>query len=527
MSTETHTTYPGGHTASIWHGTFDVPEFPPLERSITADVCVIGAGIAGLSTAYMLAKAGKKVVVIDDGPIGGGESGRTTAHLTAAMDDRIYVLEHVHGEEGARRIVESHTAAINRIDDIVRLEHIDCDFERVSGYLFPGGNDSADVIDREYDAARRAGLSDVKRLTRAPIADWDSGSTLEFPNQGQFHVLKYLAGLTSAIVGAGGRIYGATHASSVNGGATCTVETENGKKITAGAVCVCTNASITDMYQTHIKQAPYRTYAIAAVVPRGSVNKALYWDTPDPYHYVRLQRLDEPTPGVLKGETLYDALIVGGEDHKTGHEIDADERWRRLEHWMRIRWPQAREVIYRWSGQILEPTDYAAFIGRNPDGAENVYMASGDSGQGMTHGTVAGILLTDLIMGRQNLWAEVYDPKRISLRAGPLTEVAKENLDVVFHFAKDYLSRGEVQSEAEIPRGEGRLMRRGTHKLAVYRDESGRLHERLAACTHLRCVVHWNPTEKTWDCPCHGSRFDPYGQVLNGPAVNALEEPEE
>jgi nitrite reductase/ring-hydroxylating ferredoxin subunit len=281
------------------------------------------------------------------------------------------------------------------------------------------------------------------------------------------------------------------------------------------------------MYQTHIKQAPYRTYAIAAVVPRGSVNKALYWDTPDPYHYVRLQRLDEPTPGVLKGETSYDALIVGGEDHKTGHEIDADERWRRIEHWMRVRWPQAREVIYRWSGQVLEPTDYAAFIGKNPDGAENVYMASGDSGQGMTHGTIAGMLLTDLIMGRQNLWAEVYDPKRISLRARPLADVARENLDVVFQLAKDYLTPGEVGSDAEIPRGEGRIIRRGAHKLAVYRDENGALHERVAACTHLRCIVHWNPTEKSWDCPCHGSRFDPYGEVLNGPAVNALEEPKE
>jgi glycine/D-amino acid oxidase-like deaminating enzyme/nitrite reductase/ring-hydroxylating ferredoxin subunit len=474
----------------------------------------------------MLAKAGKKVVVLDDGPIGGGESGRTTAHLTAAMDDRMYVLEHVHGEEGARRIVESHLAAINRIEEIVRLESIDCDFDRVSGYLFLGGNDTVDVIDHEYEAAKRAGLSDVKRLSRAPIADFDSGPTLEFPNQAQFHILKYLSGLAAAIVRAGGEVYSQTHVSAVNGGAPCTVETENDAKVTADAVCVCTNASITDMYQTHIKQAPYRTYVIAAVVPRGSVNKALYWDTAHPYHYARLQRLDEPSPGVLKGETLYDALIVGGEDHKTAHETDAEARWTRIEQWTRERWPQAREVIYRWSGQVMEPFDYAAFIGPNPDGAQNVFMVSGDSGQGMTHGTIAGILLTDLVMGRENPWASVYDPRRVSLRAQPLRQVAKENADVALQYIKDLVLPGDVDTETEIPHGEGRIIRRGMQKLAVYRDEDGTLHERLAACTHLRCIVQWNPAEKSWDCPCHGSRFDPYGQVLNGPAVEELKRPE-
>jgi nitrite reductase/ring-hydroxylating ferredoxin subunit len=338
--------------------------------------------------------------------------------------------------------------------------------------------------------------------------------------QAQFHVLKYLAALSAAIVKGGGRIYSDTHVSGVKGGSPCTVETDDHKKITADAVCVCTNGSITDMYQTHIKQAPYRSYVIAAVVPRGTVDKALYWDTSWPYHYVRVQRLDDPSDGVLKGGTLYDALIVGGEDHKTAHEIDADDRWRHLEQWMRARWPSAREIIYRWSGQVLEPVDYAAFIGRNPDGAENVYMASGDSGQGMTHGTIAGMLLTDLVVGRENPLSHVYDAKRISLRAHPLEELAKENIDVVFRFVKDRLTPGST--EDDIPRGEGRVIRRGRDVIAAYRDESGTLHERSALCTHLKCTVGWNPTEKSWDCPCHGSRFDALGEVLNGPAVEAL-----
>ena len=525
-----HNAYPGGDTASLWYGTFDVPSFPSLAGDARTDVCVIGAGIAGLSTAYMLAKAGKKVIVVDDGTIGGGESGRTTAHLTNAMDDRIYVLEHVHGNEGARRVVESHGAAVDRIEQIVREENIDCDFTRVDGYLFLGGGDKEDVLDAELAAAHRVGMTGVARLSSVPNVEPGLGPCLRFPNQGQFHILKYLAGLASAIVRNGGRIYSDTHVSSVQGsenGEPCKVETQNKHTITADAVCVCTNASITDMVKTHAKQAPYRTFVIAAVVPRGSVPLGLYWDTPDPYHYVRLQRLDEPATGTLARDTQYDALIVGGEDHKTAHENDAEERWRCLEDWTRQHFPQAREIIYRWSGQVLEPNDYIAFIGRNPDGTKDVYMASGDSGQGMTHGTIAGMLLTDLVLGRNNDWESLYDPRRVSLRAQPIEEFAKENADVALQYVKDYVIPGEVSSDADIPSGEGRVIRRGLHKIAAYRDGNGAMHMRSAVCTHLKCIVHWNSAEKSWDCPCHGSRFDPYGTVLNGPAISDLEPVEE
>src|SRR5215216_462857 len=334
-----HTTNPGGETASIWLGTFDVPSFPALGADARTEVCVVGAGIAGLSTAYMLTKAGKKVIVIDDGPVGGGESGRTTAHLTNAMDDRIYVLEHVHGEDGARRIVTSHGAAVDRIEQIVREEKIDCDFERVDGYLFLGGGDSERVLDEELAAAHSAGLTGVAKLPSVPKVEYNFGPCLRFPNQGQFHSLKYLAGLAQAIVLGGGRIYCDTHVSSVEGGSPCKIETDDQHKITADAVCVCTNASITDMFKTHMKQAAYRTFVIAELVPRGSVPMGLYWDSTDPYHYVRLQRLEEPVPGALGGDTMYDALIVGGEDHKTAHEDDAEDRWRHLETWTRERWP--------------------------------------------------------------------------------------------------------------------------------------------------------------------------------------------
>jgi|SRR5579885_1703720 len=515
-------TNPSGETASVWMGTFEVPSFPSLAGNARTEVCVIGAGIAGLSTAYMLAKAGKKVIVVDDGPIGGGESGRTTAHLANAMDDRIYVLEHVHGEDGARRIVQSHGAAIDCIERIVREERIDCDFERVDGYLFLGGGDSERVLDEELAAAKRAGINGAQKLPAIPNVSFASGPCLRFPNQGQFHVLKYLAGLATAIVRSGGRIYCDTHVSGVEGGSPCKVETENKHTITCDAVCVCTNASITDMTRTHMKQAPYRTYAIAAVVPRGSVPMALYWDTPDPYHYVRLQRLEEPAPGALTGDQLYDALIVGGEDHKTMHADNAEERWKRLEDWTRQRFPVAKEIVYKWSGQVFEPNDFIGFIGRNPDGAENVYMASGDSGQGMTNGTIAGMLLTDLVTGKPNDWQTLYDPHRVSLRARPIEEFVKENADVALRYVKDYLWPDSTNANDLAP-GEGKIVRRGIHKIAAYRDDNGTLHECSAVCTHLKCIVGWNSAEKTWDCPCHGSRFDPYGKVITGPALSDLE----
>jgi len=503
---------------SIWADTAKLPSPPPLEHDIQTDVCVVGAGIAGLSTAYLLARAGKKVVVLDDGPIAGGQTTVTTAHLASAIDDRYFEIERIHGPEGARLAAESHTAAIDRIAANVRDEQIDCDFMRLDGYLFAPPDESTDVLDREFEAARRTEILHVERVPRAPLDHFDTGPALRFAHQGQFHPLRYLAGLSQALARHGGTIYTRTHAKRIEGGRQARIDTADGPAVTADAVVVATNTPVNDWVIIHTKQAPYHTYVVGIRVPRGAVTRALYWDTMDPYHYVRLQT--KHSESVVGDADEHEVLIVGGEDHKAGHSDDGEERFARLEHWARERWPMLEEVEYHWSGQVMETFDGLAFIGRNPGDADNVYIATGDSGMGMTHGTIAGILLSDLILGRENPWAKIYDPSRKMTRS--LGEFAKENLDVAVQYGS-WLTPGQISSPAELEPGSGAIMRRGLSKVAVYRDERGAIHQCSAVCPHLQCIVSWNSADRTWDCPCHGSRFDPLGKVLNGPANGDLE----
>jgi glycine/D-amino acid oxidase-like deaminating enzyme/nitrite reductase/ring-hydroxylating ferredoxin subunit len=499
-------------TLSIWTDTSAIQLETPLTERVSADVCIVGAGIAGMTTAYMLAREGKSVVVLDDGPIGGGMTGRTTAHLVNALDDRYFELERLHGEEGARLAAASHTAAIDKVEQIVKDEKIACEFERLDGYLFVPPRDSKKILDDELAAVHRAGLTNIVKVERVPWDSYDTGPALRFPRQAQFHPLKYLAGLATAIKQKGGRIYTESHAKEIEGGKTARVETNGGGVVTAEAVVIATNTPVNDLLAIHTKQAPYQTYVIGARIPVGSVTRGLYWDTPDPYHYIRIET-------VGKGASAYDVLIVGGEDHKTGQKDDAGKRFGALERWTRHRFPMIESIAFRWSGEVMEPVDGLAFIGRNPLDAKNVFIATGDSGNGMTHGTIAGMLLTDLILGRKNDWEAIYDPARFTLKALP--EFAKENLNVAAQY-KDLIFGADVDSETEIELGSGAVISRGLHKVAVYRDSSGETHERSAVCRHLGCIVNWNTLENTWDCPCHGSRYDALGKVIQGPANSDL-----
>ena len=497
-------------STSIWMATANTPSQSPLRESIRTDVCIIGAGIAGLTTAYLLGREGRSVVVLDDGPIGGGMTGRTTAHLSNAYDDRYVEIEKLHGAEAARLTAESHSAAINKLSEIASEENIDCDFEWVDGFLFAATPDHLDLVQDELAAAHRAGLVKVEKLARAPIDFFDTGPALRFPRQAQFHPLKFLDGVARAIIRDGGRIFGQTHATKIEGGSSARVETSHGPVVSSEVVVVATNTPVNDRVAIHTKQAPYVTYAIGVQVPRGSVTRALFWDTGEPYHYVRLQS---------DKENSHDILLVGGEDHKTGQANDGDARYGRLEQWTRERFPQMREVEFRWSGQVMEPFDGLAFIGQNPFDDDNIYIATGDSGQGMTHGAIAGMLLTDLIQRRKNKWEDLYNPSRIRVKVLP--EYASENINVAGQYT-DYITAGDIKSEAELKPGDGAIMRDGLAKIAVYRDDAGNVHKRSAVCPHLGCVVAWNSSEQTWDCPCHGSRFNAEGRVYQGPANSDL-----
>lgn len=480
-----------------------------LDRNLTCDVVVTGSGIAGLSTAYELATQGRQVIVLDRGPIGRGMTARTSAHLTTALDDLYQEYIAIHGEEMARRHFQSQETAVRRIDTVRSEEKIDCDFARLDALLFLAGEVTEETLDKEVEALRTVGLGNVRKTTdgnrRHRLSE---GPCLIIPQQGRFHPLKYLDGLAATLRKLGVQLFENCPVEAVEekDGAVL-VRTQSGATVSAAAAVVATNTPINDGLTITAKEAPYRTFVLAGEVERGAIDDALYWDTEEPYHYVRLHPWGER-----------DLLLIGGEDYKSGQENDAKLRFERLERWGRERFPELGPIRYRWSGQVMDTIDYAAFIGRYP-GKANIYIATGDSGQGITHGVVAGLVISGLIQSGQHEWADIYEPPRKPLRAAK--QFLSESSDVARNFA-EYVAPGELVSEEQLSPGSGGILREGLRKVAVCRDESGRLHRLSASCTHSGCVVHWNAFEQCWDCSCHGSQFAPDGSVLNGPATTAL-----
>lgn len=500
----------GSESKSVWMAHGAMPKFSPLAENLSVDVCVVGGGIAGLTTAYLLMKEGKKVCLLEAYQLASGQSSRTTAHFTTALDDRYFELENFHAVEGARLAAESHRAALHKLEAIVQEEKIDCEFEKIDGYLFAHEDPRSDVLQRELKAVHRAGLTDVEMVPKAPLEFFDTGPCLKFTGQIQIHPVKYLAALADRLIKGRGLIYTGTHVSEIQGGKSAFVKTDHGYQVNAREIVVATNTPVNDLFAIHTKQAPYRTYVMSFKIPKGTVPRALYWDTLDPYHYIRLASMDSET---------HEALVIGGEDHKTGQDDLPEKRFERLESWTRKRFPMVTEVLYRWSGQVMEPVDCLAFLGHNPLDRNNVYIITGDSGNGMTHSTIGAMLITDQIMGRKNRWEELYSPSRISLKAAG--EFLKENVNVVAQYG-DWFSSKPLPDFFHLPRGEGTVFRDGAWMIATYKDLDGNIELMSAACSHLKGVVHWNTFEKTWDCPCHGSRFDQRGKVIEGPAIKDL-----
>jgi glycine/D-amino acid oxidase-like deaminating enzyme len=389
-------------TPTPWHDSASMPAFPPLAGDTRADVCVIGAGIAGLTTAYLLLREGKSVVVIDSAGIGAGETGRSTAHMFPP-DERFAALERQFGTAMAALVADSYRRATDCVESIIRVEHLDCEFERLDGYLFNPHGEWGAVLDDEYAVTSRLGL-DVRRFERVPGLHFDTGPCLRFARQAQFHPLKYVAGLAHAIIERGGRIHDRTRALDVYGDASLqTVATEHGE-VLADAVVIATNTPFSERFLPAARQQSWDSYVLGLRVPKDALRRMLLWDTGKPYNYVRL--------AAAPHAEHHELLLVGGQDHPSGQGGRPQQRYDEIEAWARARFPIAGAVEYRWSGRVMEPHDGIALLGCNPMDEGNVYIITGDSGNGMTHCTAGAILVTDLVLGRAHRWSALYSPAR-------------------------------------------------------------------------------------------------------------------
>lgn len=485
--------------STIWDKK-ELPRHAPLEGDERVDVAVVGAGITGLTAARLLVAAGKKVAVLEQGRVGSGTTGGTTAHVTQVPDRRYAELVSKFGRDAMRQVVESTRAAMERIAAFVEEDAISCDFARVPAWLYTESEDEVSRLQEEADAAREVGMPAA--FVREVPLPFPTAGAVRFDNQARFHPLAYLGGLAGKIVDRGGRIHEETRVVKVEGDGPLRVETERGT-VTADTVLFATHTPA-GFSLLHAELEPLRSYVLGVRLRNQEPPDGLFFDTADPYNYTRRQE---------------DVLIVGGKDHKTGHG-DPDESYRALEEYVRQRW-SVESIDYRWSAQFYDPPDGLPLIGQALT-SSRVFVATGYSGTGMIFGTVGGMLLADLALEREREWAEVYRTSRLKpLAGGP--HIAKLNLEVARDFVKDRLTTRRIEDVSEVPVGEGQVVRLGGEKVAVYREEAGKVHAVSPVCTHAGCLVHWNPSEKSWDCPCHGSRFSPDGQVLEGPAVKGLE----
>jgi glycine/D-amino acid oxidase-like deaminating enzyme/nitrite reductase/ring-hydroxylating ferredoxin subunit len=477
--------------------------FPTFEGGDPlVDVAIVGGGITGITAAVLLKRAGKTVALIEADKIGQGVTGYTTAHLTEAIDTRYRTLISDFGLEGAKLAARASHAALERIDAFVNENHISCGFERLPGFLYSENEKDLGELHEEYEAAKKVGL-DVKMTREVPLP-FTTVAGVRFANQAQLNIREYLFPLAAEIPGGGSSVYENTRVESLRDDDPCRLETNNGT-IRANKVIVAANVPFNRVFlQTKI--AHYRSYVLA--LQSAPALHGLFWDSDDPYHYLRSANVDGAP-----------VLIVGGEDHKTGTEEDTVACYERLLAYAKER-IKFSEVSHRWSGQVIEPVDGLPYIGHN-SASKRVFVATGYSGNGITFGTVAGMMLSDAVLGRPNPWAELFDATRITPLASA-KDYIKENVDVPVHLIGDRLKPADAESIEAVKAGEGKLVDVRGKRVAVFRADDGDLKVLSSVCPHLGCTVHFNNAERTWDCPCHGSRFATDGHVIDGPAMKGL-----
>jgi glycine/D-amino acid oxidase-like deaminating enzyme/nitrite reductase/ring-hydroxylating ferredoxin subunit len=488
-------------TESVWEG-ITLPQFDQIKNNQTTETCIVGGGITGISIAYQMAKRGHKVMLIEAFKFGSGQTSRTTAHLTCQLEKQFIDLLKIHDEKLVRTLLDAHRSAIDIIEATINSENISCDFKRLDGYLFKGENFDEDKMRIEQQAARKSGIDldfvKVTPLLNKPV------SSLRFPRQAQFNPLKYIRGLLRVLKELDVKTFEGTHINDIH------QEDKKWKLITDGGfsiecknLIVATNTPVNNRFHIHTRQYAYRTYAMAFKLSQPIKEEMLLWDTEDPYHYIRF---------------VNDTLVVGGEDHRTGQDPKHDP-FEAIEKWSRENFSNIKEVEWKWSGQIFEPMDYIGFIGRNPGLEANCYIATGASGIGMTSSAIAGAIIPDLIDKGTHQWASLFDPCRPPVKG--IKAFFHENVNVAIQY-KDWVTPSEVSSEVDIPVDSGRVIREGLTKNCVYHEDGDHFETKSAVCSHLGGIVHWNEIEKTWDCPCHGSRFNTKGKVIEGPAISDL-----
>ncbi len=491
------------HTHSLWTGSEPHLNHPQLMEPLTTDVAVVGGGITGLTIALLLQKQGRQVAVFENHLITTGETFQSSGHLTEILDDRYMDLISKFGRSNSELIARSQRVAIAEIESLIREYSIECDFHRVPGYLFAETEDGK--LNQELVALRSINVSAVP-LDHAPLP-FATSAAIRVGYQAQFHPGKYLLGLAQAFTQLGGDLFENTRIVEVTDGNPCRLKTET-TTIQASSVVIAAHVPVTNPISINTKIAAYRTYALAAQL-REPLSPGLFWDLSDPYHYLR---------------TFTDSddrhyLIVGGEDHKTGTESQTETHFRRLENYVRSRF-NIGTIPHCWSGQIIEPVDGLPYIGRNPR-AQNVFVSTGYSGNGLTFGTLGALIISDLVQGRENAWAGLYHADRVHATAS-FASWLTENIDLPTYFIGDRISDGDYRNLESIQKNQGGLIKVDGKKYAIYRDHTGELHAFSPVCPHLGCHVHWNGAEASWDCPCHGSRFSSAGKVCNGPALQDL-----
>ncbi|MDY7005733.1 MAG: FAD-dependent oxidoreductase [Cyanobacteriota bacterium] len=496
-----------GKPVSFWIDSTPNTNFTQFIDNVVVDVAIVGGGIAGLTAAILLKRAGKTVAVIEANHIAAGVSGHTTAKVTS-LHRTIYAdLIKEIGLEKARIYGESNQAAVEFVATMVAQEQIDCDFSREKAYTFARHQDDLSQIEAEVEAAVKLGLpATFAQETSLPFP---IAGAVQFENQAKFHPRKYLLHLANQIQGGGSYIFEETRVKTAEEGTPCQVTTNKGV-VNATDVIVTTNLPILDRGLFFAKTYPKRSYIVGAHIDPAKAPEGVFIGVGNDTHSLR-------TTPTQDGGML---LMIGGIGHKTGDTVNTEKYYLDLENYGLSNFG-IETFDYRWSSQDMISFDNIPYIGKLTPANEHIYVATGFSLWGMSNGTMSGMLLSDLIQGKQNPWSELYD----ATRATPFLSATsiKENADVAKHWVADRLKGLQDSSVSEVGAGEGKLLSIDGEKIGAYRDDSGTLHAVSAVCPHLGCIVEWNSAEKSWDCPCHGARFNCEGEVLRAPAVNNLE----